>query len=172
MTDTITAESEYGTDHLEGSEAPLGGTLEHLDPTSLVLEDNVRDEADLDKAFLESVREHGVLTPVLAERGDDAIVRVRSGQRRTLAARAAGLPTIPVYIRPATGGDESTQLADRIGQQMVENDHRRALTDAHRARGIQQLLDAGCRSSRLPSVWRSRATPSKPLPQRRVRRWR
>jgi hypothetical protein len=34
MTDTITtADPEYGTDHLEGSETPLGGTLEHLDPT-------------------------------------------------------------------------------------------------------------------------------------------
>jgi ParB family chromosome partitioning protein len=103
----------------------------------------VRDEAELDNAILDSIREHGVLTPVVAERGDDAIVRVRSGQRRTLAARAAGLATIPVYIRPTTERDDTTQLADRIGQQMVENDHRRALTDAQRARGIQQLLDAG-----------------------------
>jgi hypothetical protein len=37
MTDTITTtDPEYGTDHMEGPEAPLGGTLEHLDPTSLV----------------------------------------------------------------------------------------------------------------------------------------
>lgn len=143
MTDTITAEPEYGTDNMEGAEAPLGGTLEHLDPTGLVLEDNVRTEADLDKAFLDSIREHGVLTPVVAVRGDDGIVRVRSGQRRTLAARAAALATIPVYIRPATGGDDKTLLTDRIGQQMVENDKRRGITDAQRARGIQQLLDAG-----------------------------
>ncbi|GAT12124.1 ParB N-terminal domain-containing protein [Mycolicibacterium novocastrense] len=144
MTDTITtADPEYGTDHHEGPDAPLGGTLEHLDPTSLVLEDNVRDEADLDKDFLDSIREHGVLTPVVAERGDDAIVRVRAGQRRTLAARAAGLATIPVYIRPATAADDRTQLTERIGQQIVENDKRRNLTDAQRARGIQQLLDAG-----------------------------
>jgi ParB family chromosome partitioning protein len=143
MTDTMTAEHEYDTDHQEGPDTALGGTLEHLDPTSLVLEDNVRDEADLDKEFLDSIREHGVLTPVRAVRGDDLIVRVRSGQRRTLAARAVGLATIPVYIRPATDGDDKSQLTDRIGQQMVENDHRRALTDAQRARGIQQMLDAG-----------------------------
>ena len=37
MTDTTTAEPEYGADHQEDAQAPLGGTLEHLDPTSLVL---------------------------------------------------------------------------------------------------------------------------------------
>ena len=30
------AEPQYGTDHQEDAQAPLGGTLEHLDPTSLV----------------------------------------------------------------------------------------------------------------------------------------
>ncbi len=42
MTDTTTAEPEYGTDHQENAQAPLGGTLEHLDPTSLVLGENIR----------------------------------------------------------------------------------------------------------------------------------
>jgi hypothetical protein len=42
MTDTMTAEHEYGTDHQEGPDTALGGTLEHLDPTSLVLELSAR----------------------------------------------------------------------------------------------------------------------------------
>jgi hypothetical protein len=34
MTDTVTAaEPEDGTDGQESPQAPLGGTLEHLDPT-------------------------------------------------------------------------------------------------------------------------------------------
>jgi hypothetical protein len=37
MTDTITAEPEYGPDHHKDAQAPLGGTLEHLDPNSLVI---------------------------------------------------------------------------------------------------------------------------------------
>jgi hypothetical protein len=39
-----------------------------------------------------SVREHGVLQPITGIRTPDG-VEVRDGQRRTLAARQAGLPT-------------------------------------------------------------------------------
>jgi ParB family chromosome partitioning protein len=103
----------------------------------------------LDQAFLDSIKEHGVLTPITAERDHDGVVHVRSGQRRTLAARAAGLATVPVYIRAATSGDEKAQVVERVGQQMVENDHRKALTDAQRARGIQQMLDAGVSATKV-----------------------
>src|ERR1700752_3923775 len=63
---------------------------------------NVRDAAAIDAEFVASVKEHGVLTPIAAVRGRDGVVRVRAGQRRTLAAREAGLPTVPVYVRPAS----------------------------------------------------------------------
>ena len=119
------------------------GTLEHLDPTMLALEVNVRDDSALDPDFLASVKEHGVINPIIAVRGDDAVVRVRAGQRRTLAAREAGLPTVPVYVRTHTSGDEQTQVVERLTEQIVENDQRLALTAAQRARGIQQMLDAG-----------------------------
>ena len=119
------------------------GTLEHLDPTTLILETNVRDEADLAPDFLASIAEHGVLIPIAAVRGADGRVLVRMGQRRTLAARQAGLTTVPVYVRPATPGDDTAGLVARISEQIMENDQRAGLTDAQRARGIQTLLDAG-----------------------------
>jgi ParB family chromosome partitioning protein len=59
-------------------------------------------------------------------------VIVRAGQGRTLAARQAALTTIPAYIVDA---DDTT--TDRIVQQMVENDHREALTDAERTTAFQ-----------------------------------
>ena len=104
----------------------------------------MRDAAAMDAEFVASVKEHGVLTPISAVRGSDGVVRVRAGQRRTLAAREAGLSTVPVYVRPASDdGDEKAQVAQRVAEQIVENDQRRALTDAQRARGIQQMIDAG-----------------------------
>ena len=103
----------------------------------------MRDEADVDADFLASIKEHGVLTPIAAVRDADGQLRVRAGRRRCLAARAAGLPTVPVYVRPATASDEKTQTVERVSEQIVENDQRRQLTDAQRARGIQQMLDAG-----------------------------
>jgi ParB-like chromosome segregation protein Spo0J len=56
----------------------MTGTLEHLDPAKLLIGDNVRDDAALDKQFVASVREHGVLQPITAIRTDGGI-EVRNG---------------------------------------------------------------------------------------------
>ena len=60
-----------------------------------------------------------------------------------MAARKLGLSTVPVYVLPATAADSAAETIDRIVHQMVTNDHKRDLTDAQRARGIQQMIDAG-----------------------------
>lgn len=137
MTDTT------NTDLVETRTSQPMGTLEHLDPHSLTLELNVRDTADLDAQFVASIKEHGVLIPLAAVRGPDGTVWVRAGQRRALAAREANLTTVPVYVRPATASDEADQLVERVSEQIVENEQRTQLTDAQRARGIQQMIDAG-----------------------------
>jgi ParB family chromosome partitioning protein len=103
--------------------------LEHLDPTALAIEANARTEGlILNGEFVDCVRAHGVLVPVLGLRAADAAVHVRAGQPRTLAAREAAVATIPVYVVQADG--DST--AGRIVEQLVENEHRQHLTDADR----------------------------------------
>lgn len=113
------------------------GVLEHLDPNEIEVEINVRTEASLTKQFIASIKEQGVLVPVVAVR-EDGKVKVRAGQRRTLAAREAGLTSIPVYI-----ANTDLDTATRLSQQIVENDHRMSLTSADRVKGIQQMLDTG-----------------------------
>lgn len=115
------------------------GTLEHLDPNALEVDGNVRDDPALTKQFIASIKENGVLVPITAVRTQDGTVRVRTGQRRTLAAREAGLERIPVYVIGA-GWEDTTQ---RTIEQLVENDHRSTLTQVQRVHGIQQLLDDG-----------------------------
>lgn len=121
------------------------GTLEHLDPMSLDIGDNVRDDAALSKAFIASVAENGVLVPITGVRDPERpeVIRVRNGQRRTLAAREVGLSSVPVYVLPSAAADASQETIDRIVHQIVTNDQKRDLTDAQRARGIQQMIDAG-----------------------------
>ncbi|PPF66625.1 chromosome partitioning protein [Clavibacter michiganensis] len=114
------------------------GVIEHIDPTTLVIEANVRPSAALTVEFIQSIKASGVLTPVLARRDEHGNVLVRAGQRRTLGAREAGVATIPVYVIDA---DETT--TDRIVQQMIENDQREALTTADRAAAFQQLAFEG-----------------------------
>ncbi|MDQ1082501.1 MULTISPECIES: ParB/RepB/Spo0J family partition protein [Microbacterium] len=114
------------------------GTIEHIDPTTLVIEANVRTSAPVTKDFIASIRENGVITPILARRDEHGNVIVRAGQRRTLAAREAEVPTVPVYV---VEGDDTT--ADRIIQQIIENDQRADLSTADRTAAWAQLAFEG-----------------------------
>jgi ParB family chromosome partitioning protein len=139
MTDTTTPEAEAITEHTRGE-------LSHIDPNSLEGGDNVREYANVDKPFRDTVAEHGVLVPITAIRRPDGVIEVRNGQRRTVAARKVGLHTVPVYVLAASAADTSAETIDRIVHQLVTNDQQQYLTDAQRARGIQQMMDA------VPSV--------------------
>ncbi len=143
MTDTTTQQDVVETAQL--------GTLEHLDPATLEIGENVRDEAVLDKSFLASIAENGVLTPITAVRSADNpdVIRVRNGQMRTLAARELGLTTVPVYVLPSSAADASEETIERIVHQIVTNDRFHAITEAQRARGIQQMLNAGVSQTKV-----------------------
>jgi len=124
------------TSHQPGVES-TGATIEHIDPATLLIEANVRSDVDLDADFVASVREHGVLTPVLVHRTEEGL-RVRAGQRRTLAAVEAGLTAIPAYV--VSGDDDE---ARRLIEQWTENHHRRALRAADDVAVFEQLALLG-----------------------------
>lgn len=108
-------------------------TLEMIDPATLTVEVNVRKDAALTADFIASIKEHGVMEPVIAHRKDDGTVHVLMGQRRTRAAVEAGRDSIPVMI---IGSPEE---AERIVTQVVENIQRAELTDADEADAYHQL---------------------------------
>ena len=114
------------------------GTIEHIDPNQIEVETNIRTTVKLDPAFVASIREYGVLTPVGCRRTDDGTVTLRVGQRRVLAAREVGLDSIPAYI---VEGDDST--VTRLLEQFAENEHRASLTEPERAAVFQQLAFEG-----------------------------
>ena len=94
--------------------------------------------SDLEAGFIASIREHGVLQPVLTIRSSDGSLSVRDGQRRTLAAREADVATIPCYIVDA--GDDR---ALRIIQQIIANDQREAISETERVEAFHQLALEG-----------------------------
>jgi ParB family chromosome partitioning protein len=108
-------------------------TLEMLDPTTLIVDVNVRKDAALTPEFVASIKEHGVIEPVIAHRNEDGTVHVRMGQRRTLGAVEAQRPLIPVMITA------SAEEAERIVSQVVENIQRAAMTEADEAEAYHQL---------------------------------
>lgn len=100
-----------------------------------------------------SVRELGVLQPILVrETGPDAFELI-AGERRWRAAKRAGLPTIPVVVKDA---DDLASLE----QAVVENLHRQDLNPLEEAAAYQQLLeDFGMTHEQLAErVGKSRVT--------------
>jgi ParB family chromosome partitioning protein len=108
-------------------------TLEMLDPATLTVDINVRKDAALTADFIASIKEHGVMEPVIGHRKDDGTVHILMGQRRTRAAVEAGRESIPVMII------DSPEEAERILTQVVENIQRTELTQADEADAYHQL---------------------------------
>jgi ParB family chromosome partitioning protein len=80
-----------------------------------------------------SVREFGVLQPVVVRAVDDGYELVM-GERRLRAAVAAGLDTVPAIVR-STADDEMLRDA------LLENIHRAQLNPLEEAAAYQQLLE-------------------------------
>lgn len=125
-------------------------TLEMLDPAALLVDLNIR-EAKLDKDFLASVKDHGVIEPIVAVRTEDGAVRVRHGHRRTLAAIEAAQPLVPVVLV----GTEDNDEADRIARQWHENNHRVGLTNVEEIAAVDQLALLGLSAATIAKRLRS-----------------
>jgi ParB family chromosome partitioning protein len=81
-----------------------------------------------------SIREIGLLQPVLVHPLEDGTFRLIAGERRWRAARRAGLQMIPAIVR----------ITDELGtveRALVENLHRQDLTPLEEAAAYQQLSD-------------------------------
>jgi ParB family transcriptional regulator, chromosome partitioning protein len=125
---------------------------EQVDPTTLLVDVNIRSDAALDKDFLASIRDFGVLVPIVAVRTDDGALRVRFGHRRTLAAVELGRTDVPVIVTADDGADE----AARIVSQWHENEHRAGLSTADKVAAVEQLSLLGLSASQIVKQTRAR----------------
>ncbi len=89
------------------------------------------DSQELDN-LAASIREHGVIQPLIVSPGDNGIYILVAGERRLHAARKAGLTTVPVVIRHATD-QQLLELA------LIENIQRADLNALEEAEAYQQL---------------------------------
>lgn len=85
-------------------------------------------------ALADSIREIGVLQPVLVRPEGQGRYELVAGERRWRAARQAGLRTIPALVRET--GDQWS-----LEQAIVENLHREDLNPLEEAAAYQQLAD-------------------------------
>lgn len=90
------------------------------------------DPADLED-LSRSIRQHGIVQPVMVRRAGDDRYEIIAGERRWRAAQMAGLVEIPVIVRDV---DDRTALEIAI----VENVQRADLNALEEAQGYEQLI--------------------------------
>jgi ParB family transcriptional regulator, chromosome partitioning protein len=127
-------------------------SVEQVDPSTLLVDVNIRSDAALDKDFLASIRDLGVLVPIVAVRTEDGALRVRYGHRRTLAAVEVGRTSVPVIVTCDDGADE----AARIVGQWHENEHRAGLSTADKVTAVEQLSLLGLSAAQIVKQTRAR----------------
>ncbi len=93
----------------------------------------VFDEEDMAE-LVHSVREIGVLQPIVVRPAPDGQYELIMGERRWRASKAAGRPTVPAVVR-ITSDD------DLLRDALLENIHRSELNPLEEAAAYQQLLD-------------------------------
>lgn len=91
------------------------------------------DEESLEE-LAASIRELGVLQPVLVRTAGTDRYQLIAGERRWRAARRAGLATVPALVR-------ATDDVSSVEQALVENLHRQDLTPLEEAAAYQQLIE-------------------------------
>jgi ParB family chromosome partitioning protein len=91
------------------------------------------DQTALDELAV-SIREHGVIEPVIVEEADDGFFVIVAGERRCRAAVLAGLQEVPALVR--TYSDEK-----RLEISIIENIQREGLNPIEEAVAYRQLMD-------------------------------
>lgn len=84
----------------------------------------------------DSIRQHGVITPILVRPMANGAYQLVAGERRWRASRMAGLSEVPVYIKELTDG-EAMEIA------LIENLQREDLNPIEEAEGYKSLMENG-----------------------------
>ena len=130
-----------------GLDALLGPSIDLTDADAAALRELRLDDlvpgryqprAQMDEGALyelaQSIKSQGVMQPVLVRALPDGRYEIIAGERRTRAARLAGLDSVPALVKDA---DDRATLA----MALIENLQREDLNPLEEARGIARLIE-------------------------------
>jgi ParB family chromosome partitioning protein len=130
-----------GIDALMGNDSVAGGSDNEIriasveevfpnpdQPRKHFSEESLQELAD-------SVREKGVIQPLLVERVSDGSYQIIAGERRYRASKLAGLKTVPVIVREFSQ-EEKMEIA------LIENIQREDLSPVEEARAYRGLMES------------------------------
>jgi ParB family chromosome partitioning protein len=140
--DALLEDSDLGQNAHTGSgtgdSAESGGAGTELFVNPSLLKPNPhqpRQEFDEEalKELADSIREHGIIQPIIAEDAGDGTYYIIAGERRTRAARLAGLSKVPVIIKKFSDG-RKLEIA------LIENIQRENLNPVEEAQAYHRLM--------------------------------
>ncbi len=126
-------EALFADNSTEGAQGTVTLNLNEIEPNREQPRKRFDEEALTQLA--ESIREHGVLQPLLVKPQPSGSYLLVAGERRWRAARMAGLTEVPVIIR-----ELSEQEAMEIA--LIENLQREDLNPIEEAQGYKELMDS------------------------------
>lgn len=88
------------------------------------------------RELADSIREHGIIQPIIVEESAEGTYFIIAGERRTRAARLAGLSTVPVIVKKFS--DER-----KLEVALIENIQRENLNPLEEAEAYHRLMELG-----------------------------
>ena len=95
---------------------------------------NVKMDADME-ALIESIKEFGILTPLIACKKENERYEIIAGHRRKFAAKKLGLTELPVILRDMTRDEAVIAMVD-------SNLHRERILPSERAYAYKMKMEA------------------------------
>lgn len=134
----------------DGEEAPTPTRVERSVPIESLVPNRFNPRRSFDETALaelaESIRERGIVQPLLVRPERDGVWEIIAGERRWRAAQRVPLHEVPVVVRDV-GDTEALELA------IVENVQRADLNAVEEARGYRRLIEEfGYRQDDLAKV--------------------
>ncbi len=97
----------------------------------------INTETDSFKSLMQSIKDKGILEPLIVNAQDDGTYLLICGERRLAASRQLGLESVPARIIEA-----GKELGDTIALQLTENLQREDLNPIDQAKGILTYIQA------------------------------
>lgn len=88
------------------------------------------------RELADSIREHGIIQPIIVEEAEGGTFFIIAGERRTRAARLAGLTTVPVIVKKFSE-ERKLEIA------LIENIQRENLNPIEEAQAYHKLMELG-----------------------------
>ena len=133
-----TGTTEAFSEKAEGKESGKSGgeriamlSLKEVEPNRAQPRKNFNPEAI--EELSESIKEHGVITPILVQQ-EEGYYQIIAGERRWRAAKMAGLKSIPAIIKNYEG-------AEKLAVSLIENIQREDLDVIEEAQAYRRLVD-------------------------------